>query len=129
MTDPRFERALEQYLEAQRLSRRRFLGRADGHHLGVRPTRRPRGAAADDAYSFLHRGAEHMPATATFDCRRRDLEMAMNGNGKPLAGREVVIVEAARTPVGDKTALRTMSATFFHCGRAHGKSPRTSIFI
>src|SRR5687768_630384 len=41
-----------------------------------------------------------MPATATFDCRRRDLEMAMNGNGKPLAGREVVIVEAARTPVG-----------------------------
>ena len=28
MTDPRFERALEQYLEEQRLSRRRFLGRA-----------------------------------------------------------------------------------------------------
>jgi spermidine/putrescine transport system substrate-binding protein len=28
MTDPRFERALEEYLEAQRLSRRRFLGRA-----------------------------------------------------------------------------------------------------
>jgi spermidine/putrescine transport system substrate-binding protein len=30
MTDPRFESALEQYLEAQRLSRRRFLGRAGG---------------------------------------------------------------------------------------------------
>jgi spermidine/putrescine transport system substrate-binding protein len=30
MTDPRFERALEEFLEAQRLSRRRFLGRAGG---------------------------------------------------------------------------------------------------
>jgi spermidine/putrescine transport system substrate-binding protein len=30
MTDPRIERALEEYLEAQRLSRRRFLGRAGG---------------------------------------------------------------------------------------------------
>ena len=30
MTDPRFERALEDFLEAQRLSRRRFLGRAGG---------------------------------------------------------------------------------------------------
>jgi spermidine/putrescine transport system substrate-binding protein len=28
MTDPRFERALEEFLEAERLSRRRFLGRA-----------------------------------------------------------------------------------------------------
>src|SRR3954454_22112686 len=30
MTDPSFERALEEFLEAQRLSRRRFLGRAGG---------------------------------------------------------------------------------------------------
>src|SRR3954453_517834 len=30
MTDPSFERALEDFLEAQRLSRRRFLGRAGG---------------------------------------------------------------------------------------------------
>jgi spermidine/putrescine transport system substrate-binding protein len=30
MTDPRFERALEEYIEAQRLSRRRFIGRAGG---------------------------------------------------------------------------------------------------
>src|SRR4051794_28665036 len=30
MTDPHFERALEEFLEAQRLSRRRFLGRAGG---------------------------------------------------------------------------------------------------
>src|SRR3954467_3271359 len=30
MTDPRFDRALEEFLEAQRLSRRRFLGRAGG---------------------------------------------------------------------------------------------------
>ncbi len=30
MTDPRFERALEEFLEAQRLSRRRVLGRAGG---------------------------------------------------------------------------------------------------
>jgi spermidine/putrescine transport system substrate-binding protein len=30
MTDPHFERALEELLEAQRLSRRRFLGRAGG---------------------------------------------------------------------------------------------------
>jgi spermidine/putrescine transport system substrate-binding protein len=30
MTDPRIERALEEYLETQRLSRRRFLGRAGG---------------------------------------------------------------------------------------------------
>jgi spermidine/putrescine transport system substrate-binding protein len=35
MTDPRFERALEQYLEAQRLSRRRFLGRAGSAGLAV----------------------------------------------------------------------------------------------
>ena len=30
MTDPRFERALEEFLEEQRHSRRRFLGRAGG---------------------------------------------------------------------------------------------------
>jgi spermidine/putrescine transport system substrate-binding protein len=35
MTDPRFERALEDYLEAQRLSRRRFLGRAGSAGLAV----------------------------------------------------------------------------------------------
>jgi spermidine/putrescine transport system substrate-binding protein len=35
MTDPRFESALEQYLEAQRLSRRRFLGRAGGAAFAV----------------------------------------------------------------------------------------------
>ena len=35
MTDPRFERALEEYLEAQRLSRRRFLGRAGSAGLAV----------------------------------------------------------------------------------------------
>jgi hypothetical protein len=35
--------------------------------------------------------------------------------------------KAARTPVGDNTALRTMLATFFGCVRAHGKSPLTSI--
>ena len=32
------------------------------------------GATADDAYPFLHRGAEHMPATANQDCRRRNLK-------------------------------------------------------
>jgi spermidine/putrescine transport system substrate-binding protein len=35
VTDPNFERALEQYLEAQRLSRRRFLGRAGSAGLAV----------------------------------------------------------------------------------------------
>ena len=35
MTDPRFERALEEFLEAQRLSRRRFLGRAGGAALAA----------------------------------------------------------------------------------------------
>jgi spermidine/putrescine transport system substrate-binding protein len=35
MTDPRFERALDEYLEAQRLSRRRFLGRAGSAGLAV----------------------------------------------------------------------------------------------
>jgi spermidine/putrescine transport system substrate-binding protein len=35
VTDPRFERALEHYLEAQRLSRRRFLGRAGSAGLAV----------------------------------------------------------------------------------------------
>jgi len=35
MTDPRFERALEEYLEAQRLSRRRFLGRAGSAGLAI----------------------------------------------------------------------------------------------
>jgi spermidine/putrescine transport system substrate-binding protein len=35
MTDPRFERALEQYLQAQRLSRRRFLGRAGSAGLAL----------------------------------------------------------------------------------------------
>jgi spermidine/putrescine transport system substrate-binding protein len=35
MTDPSFEHALEQYLEAQRLSRRRFLGRAGSAGLAV----------------------------------------------------------------------------------------------
>jgi spermidine/putrescine transport system substrate-binding protein len=35
MTDPRIERALEEYLEAQRLSRRRFLGRAGGAAFAV----------------------------------------------------------------------------------------------
>jgi spermidine/putrescine transport system substrate-binding protein len=35
MTDPRLERALEEYLEAQRLSRRRFLGRAGSAGLAI----------------------------------------------------------------------------------------------
>jgi len=35
MTDPSFEHALEKYLEAQRLSRRRFLGRAGSASLAV----------------------------------------------------------------------------------------------
>jgi spermidine/putrescine transport system substrate-binding protein len=35
MTDPSFEHALEQYLEAQRLSRRRFLGRAGSAGLAM----------------------------------------------------------------------------------------------
>ena len=35
MTDPRFERALDEYLTAQRLSRRRFLGRAGSAGLAV----------------------------------------------------------------------------------------------
>ena len=35
MTDPSFESALEQYLEAQRLSRRRFLGRAGSAGLAM----------------------------------------------------------------------------------------------
>ena len=35
MTDPSFEHALEKYLEAQRLSRRRFLGRAGSAGLAV----------------------------------------------------------------------------------------------
>jgi spermidine/putrescine transport system substrate-binding protein len=35
MTDPRFERALEEFLEAQRLSRRRFLGRAGSAGLAI----------------------------------------------------------------------------------------------
>jgi spermidine/putrescine transport system substrate-binding protein len=35
MTDPKFERALEEFLEAQRLSRRRFLGRAGSAGLAV----------------------------------------------------------------------------------------------
>jgi spermidine/putrescine transport system substrate-binding protein len=35
MTDPRIERALEEYIEAQRLSRRRFLGRAGSAGLAL----------------------------------------------------------------------------------------------
>jgi spermidine/putrescine transport system substrate-binding protein len=35
MTDPRFESALEQFLEAQKQSRRRFLGRAGGVSLAM----------------------------------------------------------------------------------------------
>jgi spermidine/putrescine transport system substrate-binding protein len=35
MTDPRFESALEQFLEAQKQSRRRFLGRAGGAGLAL----------------------------------------------------------------------------------------------
>jgi spermidine/putrescine transport system substrate-binding protein len=35
MTDPRFERALEEFLETQRLSRRRFLGRAGSAGIAV----------------------------------------------------------------------------------------------
>jgi spermidine/putrescine transport system substrate-binding protein len=35
MTDPRFERALEEFLETQRLSRRRFLGRAGSAGLAA----------------------------------------------------------------------------------------------
>ena len=35
--------------------------------------------------------------------------------------------KAARTPVGDSTALRTMLATLLNCGRAQGKSPVTSM--
>jgi spermidine/putrescine transport system substrate-binding protein len=35
MTDPRFERALEEFLEEQRLSRRRFLGRAGSAGLAL----------------------------------------------------------------------------------------------
>ena len=53
MTDPRFERALEKFLDAQRLSRRRFLGRAGGAALAspacdpARRVRRRRGHAAE----------------------------------------------------------------------------------
>jgi spermidine/putrescine transport system substrate-binding protein len=35
MTDPRFESALEQFLEAQKQSRRRFIGRAGGVSLAM----------------------------------------------------------------------------------------------
>src|SRR6185503_4101599 len=34
---------------------------------------------------------------------------------------------ATRIPVGESVALRIMLATFLNCGRAHGKSPVTSI--
>ena len=69
MTDPRFERALEQFLAAQKQSRRRFLGRAGGAALALaRPLdparrlrrrrghgrRRPRRRSADKAETVSH---------------------------------------------------------------------------
>ena len=64
MTDPRFERALEDYLEAQRLSRRRFLGRA-----GQRRARRHR--ALDAARRVRRRGGPAGEVRARTPPRRR----------------------------------------------------------
>ena len=68
MTDPRFESALEQFLEAQQQSRRRFLGRAGGSRVRrlravrrARRLRRRRGHAGEGQGGQRRQGRDGQP--------------------------------------------------------------------